>query len=1371
MLIKKLTSILLVIVMIVSCVPFYAAAATSTYQLVADSVEIDGSADKTVNVYFQSVESETTSMLQADWSIKELGDTNFFKLTTLTPAAGATPTENNATNGSVRWVDSTMTGVSTGANGTIWTATYTVSKDTPAGTYNVSLTGKTTDKTYGENNFGTLTATITVTEPAAPSADYEIYYTLNSTVDTVIPNKYMEYDIDVVNTVTAEILLKNNTGSDVTMQAYDIYLEYDPAELIYQSESLAGTALVDNSGTEAAQGATVTHIQLVKDTTTIPLTTGEPKSLGTITFAISEGVEYGQELEFTLKVAEDTGNSANAADVTNFSVGSEATGDAASYYPADTSAVDGAEVTTQYEVSFDTDGGSEVPAQLIGYNQTATKPENPTKAGFSFQGWYTDSTYATAFDFSNTKITEATTIYAKWEQDTFTVTWYASDNTTAHQTDTVASGAGVTAPSTNPEKVDTDEWKYTFLGWNTDSAATEAMDLTTVVVSSDLEFYPIYSSTKQTYTITWENEDGIVLETDENVEYGATPSYDSATPTKASTVDTVFTFDTWSPAVSAVTGDITYTATYIEAARTYTVTFETEDKGTLTNGGEQTIAYGSTLTTIPTATPAEGYHLDGWYVGDTKIDDIAAYTVTGEVTLTAKYAANTYTVVFNANGGDGEAMAPMTFTYDVAQDLTDNTYIKENANFAGWKVDNAGDLISDGASVKNLTAVDGATVTLYAQWTELYTVKIDGYTADEGSVTASPEQAAEGTEITLTATAQDGYEFAGYTATYIDADGNEQDVTVTDGKFNMPAGNVTVTATFQAIDYIVTIGEISNGSVAADKTTANVGDVITLTPTAAEGYQWASYKVYHTDAEVNEITVTDNQFTMPAANVTVTATFTGIPYEIKFDCNGGNTATMESIQTAYGDTVTLPANTFTKTGYTFAGWDTDPNAVTATYGDQADVSNLSKDGTAVTLYAIWTPNTNTKYVVEHYWQDINDKNELQDTYTLQERKEFYYTTDSEVTPAVNPYPGFISPELQTVTIAADGSTVVVYKYNRDTYKINLGHNYPDSPVDNSITVYYGGTYLDLTSKTPDRDGYTFLGWFTESTGGTQVDASDTVGVIEDREQTLYAHWEATSYTITFDFAGGEIASDHIWAGEYDVTLQQLTYTVESTDVLPEAVKPYHEFAGWKVTEIDEDSSWPADAVIEAGKNVNEYYGNVTLTAQWTRSATAVVEQYKYAADGYWMLIVSAADMDGTEYQFNDEPMYYIDDENYAVNGVNQVFYTLISEDYLKQDDQGNIVTELSDEGYALLKIESCASRTTIEYNNDINGDTVVNIADANIVYQMIENGGGYYGDQLTIEQRLKADTDKVKANTEHRGSLQDVDVIVNMINGVTTTTN
>ena len=69
-----------------------------------------------------------------------------------------------------------------------------------------------------------------------------------------------------------------------------------------------------------------------------------------------------------------------------------------------------------------------------------------------------------------------------------------------------------------------------------------------------------------TYTVTWKNGDD-VLETDTDVAEGATPTYDGETPYKADGADCIYTFSGWTPEVTAVTGDATYTATFTESEK------------------------------------------------------------------------------------------------------------------------------------------------------------------------------------------------------------------------------------------------------------------------------------------------------------------------------------------------------------------------------------------------------------------------------------------------------------------------------------------------------------------------------------------------------------------------------------------------------------------------------------------------------------------------------------------------------------------------------------------------------------------------------------------------------------------------------------
>lgn len=116
----------------------------------------------------------------------------------------------------------------------------------------------------------------------------------------------------------------------------------------------------------------------------------------------------------------------------------------------------------EYNVVFNTNGGSAVSTKVITNGSTVTKPTDPTKSGYNFGGWYSDEACTSAFDFT-TVITSNTTLYAKWTVITYTVSFNTAYGSAADVTDVTA------LPDTLPTLT---QDGYTFEGWYTDEAYT-----------------------------------------------------------------------------------------------------------------------------------------------------------------------------------------------------------------------------------------------------------------------------------------------------------------------------------------------------------------------------------------------------------------------------------------------------------------------------------------------------------------------------------------------------------------------------------------------------------------------------------------------------------------------------------------------------------------------------------------------------------------------------------------------------------------------------------------------------------------------------------------------------------------------------------
>ena len=263
-----------------------------------------------------------------------------------------------------------------------------------------------------------------------------------------------------------------------------------------------------------------------------------------------------------------------------------------------------------------------------------------------------------------------------------------------------------------------------------------------------------------------------------------------------------------------------------------------------------------------------GYTFVGWYENEDFSGSAVAVIgadETGNKTFLAKWNANSYTVNFNANGGNVDA-ASTTVTYDGTYGSLP-TPTRTGYSFTGWFTDS-----ENGNKVEIDTTVHITdTQTLYAHWVKTdYNVTV-GENAN-GSVNIIPQVTTMDNTVSVTITPDTGWEVDSVTADGIEI------TKINDNQYSfiMPAQDVTVNVTYKKIVYTISYGHengtATGGNYSADVTAANMGDVVTVTVAKNLGYLIESVTVSTGEA------VTDNgdgtySFVMTASNVVVVVNF------------------------------------------------------------------------------------------------------------------------------------------------------------------------------------------------------------------------------------------------------------------------------------------------------------------------------------------------------------------------------------------------------------------------------------------------------------------------------------------------------------------
>ena len=337
-----------------------------------------------------------------------------------------------------------------------------------------------------------------------------------------------------------------------------------------------------------------------------------------------------------------------------------------------------------------------------------------------------------------------------------------------------------------------------------------------------------------------------------------------------------------------------------------------------------------------------------WEIGGTEYKVGDSYTVNGDIEIKALWknrviTPTTYTVTVGNDGNGTGTASPSTAAAGTMISLTATP--NEGYRFKEWQVISGGVAIkddkflmpNDNVEVKAIFEEDAPPVP--TEFT--ITVKTDG----NGTASTSHAKAVVGTEIRLTATPKEGYHFKEWQV----ISGN---VTIKDNKFTMPDGNVEVKAIFEKdappapTEFTITVKTDGNGTASASHAKAVVGTEIILTATPKTGYHFKEWQVIS-----GGVTIKDNKFLMPSANVEVKAIFemdappAPTEFIVTFDGNGG-TSSVSRMTTTDQKLTSLPSASRSGS-YSFDGWYTKKNGGT-------EITTDTEFPADTTVYAHWT---------------------------------------------------------------------------------------------------------------------------------------------------------------------------------------------------------------------------------------------------------------------------------------------------------------------------------------------------------------------------------------------------------------------------------
>jgi uncharacterized repeat protein (TIGR02543 family) len=777
-----------------------------------------------------------------------------------------------------------------------------------------------------------------------------------------------------------------------------------------------------------------------------------------------------------------------------------------------------------FNVKFYDYNGNILSSQDIESGSPAIAPANPEREGYTFTGWEPS-------DFS--EVTSNLSIFAQYEINRYKITFVTNASGIEIAPIEQNYGTIVYAP-TMPERQG-----YSFNGWFSDEELTIPYSFSTMP-AQNITLFASWELIE--YTVSYNLGDGM-WESETEVPYSFTIlSPDITLPTPQPPQG--YSFQGWTGTgldglVASVTiqegsiGNRVYTAVWVVNERIVTFRYWDDE---INNWTTEVQSVNNGEDAIPPSISRIGYTFTGW--------DGSYLNITENITLTAQYVINTYTITLISNE---QIIGTIDTNYNEII-VAPAEPIRTGYNFVAWYRDSA---LTQSFAFTGSTKMPANNFTIYAKWEKtIYTIV---YTLNGGVVElANPLTYTIDDTFTLNNPTKTGSDFIGWTLN--GATEKHLTYTIESGS----TGNKVFVANWSLKQFTVTFMDWDQ-SILSTQTISYLNNAALPQTPNRQGYSFNGW---------------DGSFTNITADTTLVATYRIVTYSINYNLNGG---TAQNISSYNVESNTILINNPTRVGYIFLGWTgTDLSSPTKNisiesgsvgnrsyeanweiitfsvnfidyhgtdlgiasqiinYGDKATLptdpskGNCSFDGWYIdsdyssrfnfntsikqnyTLYAKFKIEVVSEYLIDNTLLIVGREFQM-----LSALKELRKNVRTGYTLVDWKYVGSENSEIVTENTVFNYNNPIIIEgvFNPNVYTISFDINYENSQGQiPSQQIAYDSTFNSL--PTPFRNGFNFVGWYYNE---TKINDGDIFKI--PNNITLSAQWELIPFDFTWIYVG------------------------------------------------------------------------------------------------------------------------------------------------------------------------------------------------------------------------------------------------------------